>query len=112
VDRQTHQLLSNSPEHLLKLNITMPLWKDKLFASVEEQYASKRKTYLGNYTSDAAITNITVYGQRFVKGLELSASIYNLFDRKYADPVSTDLRPLNTVQQDGRSYRLKLTYAF
>jgi len=112
VDGQTHQLLSNSPEHLLKLNISVPLWKDKLFVSIEEQYTSKRKTYLGSYTSDAAVTNITVYGQRFAKGLELSASIYNLFNRTYADPVSPDLNPLNAVQQDGRSYRLKLTYAF
>ncbi len=112
VDGQTHQILSNSPEHLLKLNISAPIWKDKLFVSIEEQYTSKRKTYLGSYTSDVAVTNITVYGQRFIKGLELSASIYNLFDRKYADPVSPDLNPLNAVQQDGRSYRLKLTYAF
>jgi outer membrane receptor for ferrienterochelin and colicins len=112
VDEHTHQILSNSPEHLVKLNIAVPLWKDMIFAGIEEQYTSRRKTYLGTYTSDAAVTNITIYSHRFIKGFELSASVYNLFDRKYADPVSVDFKPINTLQQDGRTYRFKLTYAF
>jgi hypothetical protein len=34
-------------------------------------------------------------------------------NKKYSDPVSfADLDPLDTIQQDGRTYRLKLTYAF
>jgi len=112
IDKQTGETLTNSPEHLAKLNITVPLLRDKLFAGIEEQYTSKRKTVAGDYTRDFYITNLTLYSQRLRKGLDLSASIYNLFDTKYGDPVSTDLLPLDTVQQDGRLYRLKLTYAF
>jgi iron complex outermembrane receptor protein len=38
-------------------------------------------------------------------------SVDNLFDKEYGDPVSLDfLQP--TIQQDGRSYRFKMTYAF
>jgi len=112
VDAQTNEGLSNSPEHLVKLNITVPLVRDKIFAGIEEQYTSKRKTISGDYASDFFITNVTLYSQRIIEGFELSASIYNLSDVKYADPVSADFKPLNTVQQDGRTYRLKLTYAF
>jgi len=39
-------------------------------------------------------------------------SVYNLLDRLYADPVSIDLHPLDVVQQDGRTVRVKLTYVF
>jgi hypothetical protein len=34
-------------------------------------------------------------------------------NKKYDDPVDAiSLAPLDRVQQDGRTYRLKLTYAF
>jgi outer membrane receptor protein involved in Fe transport len=47
----------------------------------------------------------------------VSASIYNLFDTDYADPASEehvdDLgRRLVQIPQNGRNYRLKLTYRF
>lgn len=107
----TNELLSNSPEHLAKLNIAVPLVGNKIFAGIEEQYTGMRKTRSDEYTSDAFITNITLYSHRIIKGFELSASVYNLFDRKYADPVSADFRQ-QAIVQDGRTYRLKLTYAF
>ena len=112
IDTATHDVITNSPEHLVKLNVTVPLWQDKIFVGVEEQYTDRRRTVGGNSTSDFLITNITLYSRRIVKGLELSASVYNLFDKKYADPVSADLSPLDTVQMDGLTYRFKMTYAF
>jgi len=46
-----------------------------------------------------------------VKGLEVSASVYNLFDRKYGEPGSGE-HPQDVIEQDGRSVRLQLTYGF
>jgi iron complex outermembrane receptor protein len=111
-DAQTDEIISNSPEHLVKLNVTAPLWKDKIFLGLEEQYTSQRRTVAGNTASDFYTTNLTLFSRRIIKGLEVSASVYNLFDKKYSDPVSSDFRPLDTVQLDGISYRFKLTYAF
>jgi outer membrane receptor for ferrienterochelin and colicins len=111
VDSETNEVLSNSPEHLVKFAMTVPLVQKKLFAGIEEQYTSRRKTLSGNYTNDFYITNLTVFSQRILRGFELSASVYNLLDRKYGDPVSADLAQ-QTVLQDGRTYRVKLTYAF
>ncbi len=111
VDKQTGSTLTNSPGHLAKLNITVPLAGDVLFASIEEQHTGKRKTNAGDYARDFYSTNLTLYSRRLMKGFELSASVYNLFDVKYGDPVSSDLVQ-NTIQQDGRMYRVKLTYAF
>jgi iron complex outermembrane receptor protein len=45
------------------------------------------------------------------KGLELSASIYNLFDTKYGYPGG-DEHVQDVLYQDGRTFRLKLTYTF
>jgi len=43
--------------------------------------------------------------------LEVSGSLYNLFDTKYATPAARE-HLQDTIQQDGRSFRLKLTYKF
>lgn len=110
-NNKTHQELTNSPRHLAKVNFIFPIIYEKLFSSVEEQYTSNRKTLKNNYSNDFFITNLTVFGQFLVKRFEFSASVYNLFGKKYADPGSEEHRQ-DVISQDGRSYRLKLTYKF
>ena len=105
--------LSNSPKHLAKLNYSIPLSGDKLRAGLELQYTGRRITTFGE-TGGFLLTNLTLLGEKLKPGLELSASIYNLFDRKYADPVAFDVGvpARDVIQQDGRSFRFKLTYRF
>ena len=111
-DQLTGDPLSNSPSQMVKLNMTLPVVGEKLFASIEDQYLSRRKTEGGDYAAAFHVTNLTLFSQHVLDRFELSASIYNIFDKKYSDPVSKDLTPIDRVQQDGRNYRLKLTYAF
>ena len=107
----TDQRLSNSPEHLPKLSLTAPLWREKVFANAEVQALSQRKTIGGGTVNGYWIANLTLFSRELVKGLDVSASIYNLFDQRYADPVAADLvQP--AIRQDGRSFRIKLTYRF
>jgi outer membrane receptor for ferrienterochelin and colicins len=59
--------------------------------------------------------NLTLFSQNLIKGLELSATIYNLLDTRYDDPATqgqgrTHLQDL--IEQDGRTFRVKLTYRF
>jgi iron complex outermembrane receptor protein len=112
MDKLTGDPLTNSPEQLVKLNLSTPIVAKKVFAGIEEQYTSRRRTEGGSYTRDFYITNLTLFTQNLINRLELSASAYNLLDKKYSDPVSADLLPLDTVRQDGRNYRLKATYLF
>jgi iron complex outermembrane receptor protein len=44
--------------------------------------------------------------------MEVSASIYNLFDRRYYDPAGSDQTPIDRIEQNGRNFRLKLNYRF
>lgn len=110
---ETGAALSNSPKHLAKLNYSTPLFHDKLRAGVEMQYTGRRITTFGE-TGGFLMTNLTLLSTRLKPGLELSASVYNLFDRKYADPVAFDVGvPVrDVIQQDGRNFRFKLTYRF
>ncbi len=110
-DKLTHQRLANSPEHMVKLNLIAPLWIDKVFAGFETQYMSGRNTTLGGNVSDYVISNLTVFTQKWIKGLELSAGVYNLFNERYFDPAP-DTHRQNAIQQDGLTFRIKTSIDF
>ncbi|MBI3000186.1 MAG: TonB-dependent receptor [Deltaproteobacteria bacterium] len=110
-DVDTKLRLTNSPVHLAKFNGVVPLMADKLFLGLEEQYTSGRKTLAGNQIGGFWVTNVTLFNQRLFKGLDLSASIYNLFGKKYSDPGSGE-HEQDAIRQDGRSFRFKLTFRY
>ena len=107
----TGQTLVNSPQHLVKLNVTVPLIRDKVFLGIQELFTSRRKTLAGNFAKSYYITNLTLFSQNLLKNLELSASLYNLFDYKYGDPGGNE-HVEDVIPQDGRVFRVKLTYRF
>lgn len=113
VDEKTREPLSNSPEHMIKINLIAPLWEDKLFLGFETQFMSSRKILSkdannkkGGRVDDYVISNLTLFSQNWVKGLELSAGLYNIFDERYFDPASAD-HFQNAIQQDGMQFRVK-----
>ncbi|HJV84049.1 MAG TPA: TonB-dependent receptor [Noviherbaspirillum sp.] len=109
-DDLTGAPLVNSPHHLAKLNLSAPVFSSGWRAGVEGQYVGRRKT-LQSETGGYWLANLTLSSVRLAPGLEMSASIYNLFDRAYADPGAEE-HVQDVLRQDGRSFRLKMTYAF
>ena len=107
----TGETLTSSPQHLAKLNLAVPLYKQKVFAGFEVQYQSKTGTLAGRHADDFVIANFTLFSREIVKGLEVSASVYNLFDTQYGYPGAGD-HLQDVLRQDGRSFRLKMTYRF
>jgi iron complex outermembrane receptor protein len=116
--------MPDSPNQLLKFNLSAPLVRDKVFAGMEFQYTSNRRslqnttgpgnqplTVQGEDAGDFGIVNLTLLAQKLVKNLEFSASVYNVLDRRYDDPAS-QFHVQDIIEQDGRSFRLKLTYHF
>ena len=115
--------LPDSPEHLAKLNLSVPLYQDKIFAGVEIQYTSAREslrnispagtpiTIQGSSAGDFAVVNLTLYSRELVKNLEVSASVYNVFNQTYSDPA-TRFHNQDLLERDGRTFRVKLTYRF
>lgn len=116
--------LPDSPAHLVKVNVSVPVYKEKIFAGLEFQYTSSRQslhnttdingqpvTVQGANVDGFGIVNFTLFSKELVKNLEFSASIYNLLDCNYSDPA-TRFHQQDSLEQDGRTYRLKLTYRF
>ena len=112
--------LPDSPTHLVKFNGIAPLWRDKVFAGLEVLYTSSRHTVFTDLSGNTlpgpdaagyAVVNLTLFSQNILKNLEVSASIYNLLDKTYFDP-SSRFHLQNAIQQDGRTFRVKLTYKF
>lgn len=128
-DEETGRILTNSPKHLVKANLILPVIKDKIFLNFEEHYTSRRRTLYrekqealpaslraddfpsDHYADSFFITNVTLYTKHLLKNLEASGSVYNLFDKKYGDPGAGE-HFQDTIEQNGRSFRLKLTYCF
>jgi iron complex outermembrane receptor protein len=110
-DGITGARLVNSPAQLAKFDLIAPLYQEKLFASLDCQVMSDRITLARQTDPGFGTVNFTLFSRQLIKGLELSASIYNLFDNKYSDPGGEEhLQDL--IRQDGRAYQIKATYRF
>jgi len=103
--------LSNSPRHLAKASLIAPLYEDKLFAGLELQYNGRVITNSRRHEGDYVLANLTLFSQKLAPNLEVSASIYNLFDTRHAHPVSAT-HAQDVIEQPGRSFRVKLTWKF
>jgi len=128
-NRNTGVGLPDSPENMVKLNLSAPLYKNKLFAGLEVQYTSQSKTVVytpaplfpivgsatvtpGPNSPGYAVVNLTLFSHDlFIKNLELSAGVYNIFNTKYYEPAS-DFHLEPYIQQDGINFRIKATYRF
>jgi outer membrane receptor for ferrienterochelin and colicins len=112
--------LPDSPDQLLKFDVSVPIINEKVFASLEFQFTSRRSTFstaasgqtipgmdVGAYN----VVNFTLYSQNIVKNLEISASIYNLLDQQYSDPA-TPFHLESQIPQNGRTFWVKLIYHF
>ena len=105
------QQLTNSPQHLAKANVIVPVIADKLFAGLEGRYTSSRLTLAGTSASPFYILNMSLFSQRIVKGWELSGHINNLMNQKYGYPGSGE-HVQDVIDQDGRTFWVKLKYRF
>jgi outer membrane cobalamin receptor len=103
--------LTNSPRSLAKLNLSAPMWRQILFASLGAQYTSPRQTLTGSTASGFSVFNVTLLGHTLGKHLDLSTSIYNILDKKYFDPGRPE-DVQDQIRQDGRNFRVKITGRF
>lgn len=107
----TGKELENSPRDLAKVNYSVPLFAGALRAGAELQYTGGRKTLGGGTAGGYWLTNVTLLTGRIARNLELSASVYNLFDRRYVDPGRPE-HLQDTIPQDDRSYRFTLSFRY
>ena len=116
--------MPDSPNHMFKFDLSAPLVKDKLFVGAEYQFTSDRLslhnatatsgqpiTVQGESAGGYGVINLTLFSRNLIRNVEFSASVYNLLNYRYWDPAS-EFHAQDTIQQDGRSFRVKLIYRF
>jgi iron complex outermembrane receptor protein len=108
---ESNRWLVNSPKNVFKTQIAVPLWKEKLFGGLEVLYSSERLTLRENKTPAVWLLNFTLFSKEIAPGLDVSASIYNLLDQRYAFPSGVE-HVQDSIAQDGRTFQVKFTYKF
>ena len=108
-DLQTRDVLTNSPKQFAKANLSLPLARHKLFANLEAQYTGERRTIAGTDLGGFLLLNATLLTRKLNKDFDFSASLYNLFNKQYAESGGTE-HVQASIPQDGRSFRVKLVY--
>lgn len=101
--------LANSPEQLVRINLSTPLPYAGLHLGYELQYDSQRLSLDGHYLGAYTLSHVHLRTDRLVRGLELGFGVRNLFDQRYAHPAA-DTNWQNALEQDGRSLYLQAVY--
>jgi iron complex outermembrane receptor protein len=104
----------NSPEHLFKLGVSVPLWRDHLHAGAELKVISPRLLDPGgtDETPTATILNAHVTWRDLPKGLSATLKVYNLTAQTYYEPSSAETSfPIARIPHAGPTVLLRLTYA-
>jgi outer membrane receptor for ferrienterochelin and colicins len=109
-DLDTREELTNSPRRMAKAQIRAPM-PSHLTAGFDAQYVSGRRTQAGNVAPAYTVANLTLGSPALFGRLDLSASIYNLFDARYGTPTA-DTHVQDVIIQDGRNFRVKTTLHF
>jgi iron complex outermembrane receptor protein len=110
-NRSTGEWLSNSPRQLVKGQFSTSFRGGRIVPALDVRYTGPRRTLAGNVTGGHTVVNFTMSGRKLLPWLEVSASVYNLFDKSYADPGGGE-HTQDTIPQDGRSFRVKATASF
>lgn len=110
-NRETGEELSNSPRQLVKGQISSSFLGDRFVPALDVRYTGPRRTLARNLAGGYTVANFTLSGRKLLPWLDASASVYNLFGRTYADPGGGE-HIQDTIPQDGRSFRVKVTAFF
>ena len=111
MDTVADRPLSNSPRHLAKFNVVVPLRPNSVFASLELRYQSEVGTVYATTGGSFWLVNATFVSQQIRRGLDLSVSAYNLLDKPIALPGGPE-HSMAWIPQPGRRIQAKLTFGF
>ena len=101
--------LLNSPRRLGKIDLSAPLPVKGISAAYEMRYDSARLSEDGTELGGYMLSDLILSAEGLVKGFKLSIGVYNLFDKRYAQPAAVT-NWQNSFEQDGRSVQLKLSF--
>jgi iron complex outermembrane receptor protein len=100
--------LASAPRDVARLTFSGPVLSNRLTAALETQYTTVRQSTVGE-VGGFGVANLTLSYRMHTAPIELSASAYNILDRRYADPITGDrgTPPGDPYEQGGRTVGLK-----
>jgi outer membrane receptor for ferrienterochelin and colicins len=108
---ETHERPANSPRHLAKARVLVPLIEEKLFAGIETLYRGETRTLADRSAGGFGIVNLTLTYDNIIPNLDAGLSIYNLFDKRYGYPGGAE-HTQDILRQDGTTVAFNLAYRF
>ena len=107
-DTETH--LVNSPRHMTKFGVVVPLADERLQMAIEGRYLGERLTLGGDVARGFFTTDVNFVGRGLVKGLEFSLGVRNLFEVE-GDDVAGFEHEQDLLPRDARTWFVGLTFA-
>jgi iron complex outermembrane receptor protein len=101
----------NAPANLAKFNLALPPDAQGWHAAFEGQYVGRRDTLSGATAGAFWLVNANLVQARLWRNVDLAIGVDNLFDRRYGDPGAAE-HVQDVIEQDGRSVRVRIGYAF
>jgi outer membrane receptor for ferrienterochelin and colicins len=111
VSADTLEEMVNSPRHIAQMSLSLPIQTARCWSGLDMHYISSRKTLNDGVAGGYFLADITLLYRNLLPHIDLKAGIYNVFDRHYADVAGEEHRQA-VIPQDGRSFRISLTYQF
>jgi iron complex outermembrane receptor protein len=103
--------LSNSPNRMLKMQFSTPLWSEHWRLGAEAIYMSERTTEMGSAVGEFVLANLTLTG-KLGRNIDISGSIRNVGDKLHLDPARANIgRPFG-VEQERRVVGVKLVVRY
>lgn len=106
----TGAALQDSPRHLGKLNLFVPILHQSARLGAELRCVSSRLAQPGS-AGGYCLGNLTIGTARLILHADLSFSIYNVTDRRYTDPAGPGFVQ-SVIAQQSRTFLAKLVYGF
>jgi outer membrane receptor protein involved in Fe transport len=106
----TGERLSNSPVHMLRGGLSVPL-KALGFISAELRYESSRVTVYSGNSDSFILTNINYRSGEFWEYFRVSLLIRNIFEEEYSTPAGFE-HYQEKIKHDGRNYVLTVEISF
>jgi outer membrane receptor protein involved in Fe transport len=107
-DTSTGAPISNSPRHLSKLGLQVPV--ASFFLGIEGQYVGERLTLGGESLPGFALANVTLTTSP-TRRVDFTFGFYNAFDHAYSDPGGEE-HLQQSIPQDGRTALARVRVRF
>lgn len=110
-DSVTGNRLDNSPRHLAKLYLSVPLAPKRLYLTPSLRYLGSRETLAGNRVDSYWLADLNLLATDYPKGWDFSVGVYNLAGTRHYHLGGTE-HMQDMLEMDGTSFRVKVTRRF